>query len=587
MPFKTAGNEQQHSHHHYNQHQGHSSGSGAAAAGSISLDSQLPVNVGGQAAYDFISSYDAPASGLLDNSLNAAAFAGSSPSKGVAQSFNFDNIQKGAPASAVETLREILNKNIPYTDQALHQATPHDTKAIDVQYSDQGLGGNQLQQEYQHQEQHDTNQEQQFTEYGAPPLSISSSSSSSGFSDSFPTGGFGDFPSSSVNDQHLQQNTFGGGGGLNDQPQHFQLPTTHQQLPHQTQNNYNNYQTGADSNPVQQYEIPPDPNTYVPAFKPLSKAPALPYYGRYGAPVAVAPAYAVAPVQAVYQTHSVATAYGPPAKYYRPAGTNNNNNFNNHHHHPGGAGPSSFGNGLGPIGGPSGGGPSYKGNMYLPPLGPSKPHQTYGFPPGGPNRRTHFEPFNGRRHFINKMHGKRSNGFPPMMMMQKLKGGSRGNVNINARRNGGGGPPSAVAGPPMKLMPVNAPQNQEAPKVEITSPAPSASPSPSINHQPIVVADQQQPEHESNRLQDTLGVDIEVHKSIGFELDGQGNAKLELPDVSPVVKQSTLVRRNSVDGDNDLEQGHVSSSLATGPIYSRPYSSSRQQTPKMYSFHRY
>lgn len=464
---------------------------------SVSLDSQLPVNVGGQAAFDFISSYDVPASGLAGNPLNAAAFAGSAPSGG--HSFNADNVPKGTPSSAVETLREILNKNIPYTDPLLINQGP----AIDVEYSDQGLG------QYP---QHDTNQ---HSAYGAPPLSTSSSSSSSAsssYSESFPNG-FGDFQL--TNDNNVP-NTHG---------HHEQEQAPHEQ--HHT--NHNHYQAGADSNPVQQYEIPPDPKSYVPAFKPLTKAP-LPYYGRYGA----APgSYALPPVQAVYQTHSVHTAYGPPAKFYRPAGTNNNNIH--------GGGRFGHGNGLGPVAAP------FKGNMYLP---PQNPHKTYG-PPGPINRRSHLGINSNNRKFL-KMHGKRSNG-----LVVRTSG------NVNAPRNSGG-----VGGP----RPVNLPVVPVAP----------------INSQPIVVADQQRPEHEyqSQRLQDSLGVDIEVQKSIGYELEENGKPKEAAPEAT---SKSSTNRRNSESGDSDLvDQVSPSSSnvAATGPIYSRPYSR-RRQTPKMYTFHRY
>lgn len=526
VPFKTANQ-----HHHNPTHT--SSGGGA------SFDTQLPVNVGGQAAFDFISSYDAPASGVIDNSLNAAAFAGSSPSGG---SFDFNTIPKGAPESAVETLREILNKNIPYSETVLDQ-DKYNKQVINVEYSNQGLAT-----EDHHGQIHDTNSHQHAT-YGAPPLTTSSSSSS--FASST---GFGDFHLNDQNNFNVQ-NTFG-----------------HHHQQDQQLHNANNYQAGADSNPVQQYEIPPDPRTYVPAFKPLGKAPLPAPYGRYGAPGG----YALAPAQLVYQTHTVQTAYGHPVKLYRPAGTNNLNS------HGGLGSAGGFGQGAA-VAPPASLLPptQYKGNQYLPPLSPSLP-QAYGPPPppGGPyNRRTYLG--NNRRHFIhNKMHGKRSNWY---------------RANAIAPRNSFGGPVALVKGPMIQSPPI--------------APTPTSIPMPAevistTKLQPIVVAEegdeeveqQQQPqqkveEHvgQTEREQDTRGLDIEVQKSIGFELDGEGNPKEALPNFSPSAESaSAKIRRNSVDGDFDLRQVEPRTPLATGPIYSRPYSQRRQQTPrKLYTFHRY
>ena len=445
---------------------------------------KTPQTVGGQAAYDFISSYEVPASGL--------PFAASGPSF---------NIAKDAPSSAVETLREILNKNIPYTD---HQ------NAIDVQYSDQSLDHNNI---HQQQPTHfDTNQEQYpATEYGAPSLSPHSTSS---LSSSF--GGFGDELSSHGTPQ--QQNAPSAPG--------LTLEVPHS---HSNKNQFNNFHSGADSNPVQQYEIPPDPHTYVPAFKPLSKAPLLPY--------PVTPVRYGAPLQPLYHSHSVHTAYGAPAvpvNVYRRPGTNPNNN-----HHGGvggGASDSSFG---GPSGAP------YKGNMYLPPLGPP-PSQAYGPPAGNYNRRTFNNP---PRHLV-KLHGKRANWF---------FGGPgkfyRGNGAVVASRNAGtfGHVPSSP------ILPTNT--------VPVTTPS-------ALLKEPIVVADQQLAHVvQSDRQKDDFGVDIEVQQSIGYELDAQGNAKKMTQD-SPALGQ-TASRRS----DNALRP-------VDGPIYSRPYSRQRQ-TPKLYTFHRY
>lgn len=551
VPFKTVQDHQQNhfqTHHEIEQHQNHNYQSPSHQSGStssVSLDSQLPVNVGGQSAYDFISSYDAPASGLGN------AFAGSAAPTSSSSSFNLDSLSgKGHPASAVETLREILNKNIPYTDQHLHQQHLNNQANIDVQYSDQGLGNDghlQLPTSNNQLQEHDTGL---HTSYGAPPSGSFDSSSSLGHSSDSSSSSF------SLNNDHNSFNSFNTlpSYGHNEPPQQNHH---HNHEPH----NANTHQPGADSNPVQQYEIPPDPQTYVPAFKPLSKVVVSPqpFYGRYGAPGS---SYGLPPVQTVYQSHSVHAAYGPPAlpppaRLYRPAGTNNNK----HGNHGGSGGFGGFG-GLGPVqqGPPS----NYKGNTYLP---PSAPHQTYG---PGPNRRTHFvNPHNNNQHF--NLHGKRSNGF-------LAKNGVRGN-NFGIARNGGAGPLQGQA--PPKLPPMNFMK------------APAAS-------QPIVVADLQ-PEHEKQvqeQLQQSLGsgLDIEVQKSIQIELDSQGNVKetpaeasasKASPDSAPV---STPIRRSSGNGDNDLiGQTPVASSLPSAPTvlsYSRPYSRQRQ-TPKKYTFHRF
>lgn len=450
-------------------------------SGHTSLDSQSPVNVGGQAAYDFISSYEAPAS--HDNSLSASTvFSGSAPNSAGAGHFGGGGADKGPSSSAVETLREILNKNIPYSDANLLN-TPHN-KPIEVEFSDQTQHH-----QFEHpQQQHDTT----FPTHN----------------DYLPPSGYGELPLNN-NDDHKNH--------YQEQVHH---PSAALELPHQTENHHqhNNYQqSGADSNPVQQYEIPPDPRTYVPAFRPLSKAVGPPFM-RYGAPP-----IAVLPVQSVYQAHSIHTAYGPPSpKYFRPAaGTNNG----------GGHG------GLGPVGGGSGykyNVPNRPGNAYLPVLPPS--HQT-----GPYNRRTVFGN-------INKMHGKRSSvGF---MGTQKNR--------AHAAFNGGGGglPGPARLAPPPQLSSV-----------------PGA----------IVVADQQpEHEHQLQRLQDSLGVDIEVQKSISIELDGKGNPKQSSVVESPSSISGPIRRSSLAEG----ELTPPSLPLATGPNYSRPYSK-RRLTPKKYTFHRF
>lgn len=241
---------------------------------------------------------------------------------------------------------------------------------------------------------------------------------------------------------------------------------------------------------------------------------------RYGAPPLAVPAVGL-PVQSVYQAHSIHTAYGPPPpKYFRPAGTNNG----------GGHG------GLGPVGGGSGHGykynvPNRPGNAYLPVLPPKS---------GPYNRRTVFGN-------INKMHGKRSSvGFTSTMAKNRA----------HAAFNGEGLPG------PVRLNPA---------------------PQPSSFNGAIVVADKQ-PEHEQQvqRLQDSLGPDIEVQKSISIELDGKGNPKESF--VESPSSYSGPIRRNSfVEGELTPPPALP---LATGPIYSRPYSK-RRLTPKKYTFHRF
>lgn len=446
MPFKSPAQHQDHQHHQ-------------SSSAHVTLDAQLPVNVGGQAAFDFISSYEPPASGLHSgNSLGAAAFSGSaSPASAGNHGGTSAN---GHSSTAVEALREILNKNIPYTDPTLINPGP----AIDVEFSDQGLGQG---------HHHDTHHTQ------TPHDTLAST-------------GFGGYDTANVN--------------------HFQ--TQHQ--PDAADSHYPQ-QPGADSNPVHQYDIPPDPKTYVPAFKPLSQG--VQPFMRYGVPpVAVAPV-PVVPVQSVYSAHSIHTAYGPPpAKYFRPTGTNNG----------GGGG----GVGLGPVG--------YKntvphrpGNAYLPPVPQQGPYTRRTLIGGG-----------------GKMHGKR------------MSTGGPGFNRPNGAFNGG------LPGGPLRLSPV------------LPTPVPLRSAAPAV-------ADQQ-PEHEVQvqRLQDSLGLDIEVQKSISIELDGKGNVKPKETS-SPVSGQN---RRSSVvvTGEDVENLRPPPLPVATGPIYSRPYSKRRlTHSPKKYTFHRF
>lgn len=525
VPFKTATEQHPHQQQNYDHH----------GTGAISLDSQLPVNVGGQAAFDFISSYDVPASGVIDNSLNSGAGAG-------AFDHQFDFSKSGAPASAVEALREILNRNIPYTDQELlkHQ----DSKAIDVQYSDQGGQG--LQQP------HDAN-----THFNYDATSSSSSSSSV---PSF----LGNFPPLNY---HAHNSNFQGGNFNEPQPQ--QQQQTHTETSH-TNININN------SNPpvIQQYEIPPDPHTYVPAFKPLSAS-----VGHYGPPAA--PAAIVIPpgggygmpVRSVYQAHSIHTAYGPPGRYFRPPGTNQNHNHINNQHGPG------------PLLGNKHTIPNRPGNAYLPvaPPSPTGPHQNYG-PPSATGPHQNYGPppsFSSPGHYnrrtligSNKMHGKRSN------------------VGYMARNRGLASPqPPSTVGVGGRLPgPVKSPELPPAPLSPTQQPPsqPQESSSSSLSS-PIVVADHQ-PEHEYQvqQLKDDFGPDIEIQKSIQYELDSKGNPK-------EVIEQP--IRRNfNVEEQQTGEQfkpssSAVSSPLATtvntGPTYSRPYSKRQLTRPKKYTFHRY
>lgn len=457
IPFKTADHQADHS---------------APTLPTGPVHHKSPVEVGGQAAFDFISSYDLPPSGHVDNALGAAtaaAYGGSAAPSAAAHTTH----AKAPPASAVEALREILNKNIPYTDTSADQ---YNHQPLDVQYSDQGYSEYNQQQQQISQIQHDT-----LDNYGGP-----GSSGSAGFQT----------------------------------PQHHHVPSA-------TANDHHHEPLGADFNSVQQYEIPPDPRTYVPPFKPLTgKVVAAPHYGRYGAPmpaaIALGGAYGM-PLQSVYQAHSIHTAYGPPSKFIRPAGTNS---------FIGAPPPPAHGHGIGGI---SGGG--HKGPYHLGGGGQGNTH-TY-LPPqmpwsNGPQKRTSIN------HPLDKMHAKRSNGL------------NRGNF--------GQGFAAAAASLP---GPVRIPAGGGSPA--------RGSPAAVADNEPLLA-------YQSKQLQDSLGLDIEIQKSIGIELDASGKPKqLAHPPSDP-----SPIRRNSVADDDTLRPPPV-----TGPVYSRPYSHYRRLTPKKYTFHRY
>lgn len=228
------------------------------------------------------SSYAAPPSGGVSHnsyssSHDSASF--SSPSSSQSHSSHSSNSIDPSVQHAADALREILNKKIPYH-------TSDNTQQI---FQQQHTGfDNSIQQH----EQHD-HQQQQYS-----------------------------------NSQGFDYNVINNNHNINNNNNEYDNNNHIREQNGQSNSNQLEY------NKVQQYEIPPDPRTYVPAFRPLTGPEVLPVE--------------------VFQSHTVHTAYGLPSpqaiQFIRPSKT--------------GRGPSSatkvgFPNYQAPPHGP--------GNAYLPP----------------------------------------------------------------------------------------------------------------------------------------------------------------------------------------------------------------------------